>query len=76
MTTSYNYSKLLGRIVEVCGSQTEFARRVGLSQHSVSCKLNNKVSFKQDEIEDSIRVLGIERESIPVYFFDDNVQSD
>jgi hypothetical protein len=74
MKTLYNYAKLNGKITEVCGSQAEFAKRVGLSQHSVSAKLTNKVNFKQDEIEDSIRVLGIDRDSITAYFFDDNVQ--
>ena len=74
LTTRYDYSKLNGRIIEVCGSQAEFAKRVGISQHSISHKLNNKVNFKQSEIEASIKVLGIDRDSIPDYFFAEIVQ--
>ena len=38
----YNYSKLLGRIVECCGTQAAFAEKIGLSERSVSLKLNGK----------------------------------
>lgn len=71
----YDYSKLNGKITEVCGSQAEFARRMNLSQHSVSHKLNNKVDFRQNEIEDAISILGIERENITDYFFTAKVQA-
>ena len=38
----YNYSKLLGRIVECCGTQANFAEKIGLSERTVSLKLNGK----------------------------------
>ena len=46
----YNYSKLLGRIVEKVGTQSKFAEKMELSERTVSLKLNGKVGWKQDEI--------------------------
>ena len=46
----YNYAKLLGRIVEVVGTQGKFANRMGLSERTISRKLNGKVGWKQAEI--------------------------
>ena len=66
---SYNYSKLLGRIVEVCKTQGEFARKMELSERTVSLKLNGIVPWKQTEIQKAIEVLDIDKEDIPVYFF-------
>ena len=70
-----DYSKLNGRIAEICGSQAEFARRMNMSQHTVSHKLNNRVGFRQDEIEDALEVLRIERVDVPMYFFTVKVQT-
>lgn len=66
---AFNYSKLLGKIVEVCGTRTEFARRMGLSERSISCKLNNKFSFDQDEILKACNILDIPVKQVPIYFF-------
>ena len=41
----YRYDKLRGRIIEKCGSQAKFADKIGLSQNSVSRKLNCDVGF-------------------------------
>ncbi len=71
---AYNYSKLNGKIVEVCGNRGEFAKRMGLSENSISCKLNNKVCFKQSEIEKAITILGIPETEIQFYFFAKEVQ--
>lgn len=65
----YNYSKLLGRIVEKVGTQGEFAAAIGLSERSVSLKLNGKVGWKQTEIEKACEILSIDRECIGDYFF-------
>lgn len=65
----YDYSKLLGRIVEVCGTQQLFAERMHLSIQSVCKKLQQKVPFKQDEIDNAIIILNLEKEDIPTYFF-------
>lgn len=65
----YNYSKLLGRIVEKLGTQSCFAEKIGLSERSVSLKLNGKVGWKQSEIAKACEVLAIRDNEIPDYFF-------
>lgn len=71
---SYNYAKLNGRIREKCGNQIVFAHKMGMSEHTISMKLNSKVSWKQPEIERACTVLDIQRHDIPAYFFDLKVQ--
>lgn len=65
----YNYSKLLGRIVEKAGTQSSFAEKMGLSERSISLKLNGKVGWKQSEIAKACDVLAICDSDIPDYFF-------
>ena len=65
----YNYAKLLGRIVEVVGTQGEFANRMGLSERTISRKLNGKVGWKQAEILKACNVLSLKEEDILSYFF-------
>lgn len=71
---SYDYSKLNGKIREICGSQGIFAKEMGLSEHTISMKLNSKKSWKQPDIERACDVLGINRCDIPAYFFTQEVQ--
>lgn len=70
----FDYRKLLGKITEVCGTQAEFAKRIRMSERSVSLKLNGRVEFKQSEIATVCDVLGIKDEQIGEYFFKCNVQ--
>ena len=65
----YDYSKLLGRITEKIGTQYKLAEAVGLSERTVSLKLNGKIGWKQTEIEDICKVLDIDRSEIGDYFF-------
>lgn len=65
----YNYSKLLGRIVELVGTQSKFAEAIGLLERSVSLKLNGKVGWKQTEIAKICELLRIAPDEIPSYFF-------
>lgn len=65
----YDYSKLNGRIIEVCGTQAVFAQRMNLSERTVSLKLNGKVGWKQTEIASACDILGITTTEIPSYFF-------
>ncbi len=71
---AYEYSALLGKIVEKVGTQGELARLIGLSERSLSLKLNNKLGWKQEEIRKVAEVLGIESEDIAYYFFKEKVQ--
>lgn len=70
----YNYAKLLGRIVEKVGTQCLFAEKMGLSERTISLKLNGKVGWKQCEITKVCEVLEINDSEIPVYFFAPKVQ--
>jgi len=72
---AYNYKKLLGKIVEVFGSQYEFAKAMNVSERSLSLKLNNKVNFKQPEITRACELLNITSTEISDYFFTEEVQS-
>ena len=65
----YNYAKLLGRIVEKVGTQSVFAEKMGLSERTISLKLNGKVGWKQREIAKACEVLEISDSEIPAYFF-------
>ena len=66
---SFTYNKLRGRIVEVCGSQSEFAKRVGQSEQIISAKLSGKSSFTQENIISWCDVLDIDQNDIGGYFF-------
>lgn len=71
---AFDYSKLRGRIVEKFDTQRAFAKAIGLSQRSLSLKLQGKLFFRQDEIERAINLLCIKPEDINKYFFAQNVQ--
>ena len=66
---SNDYSKLLGRITEKFGTQANFSQAMRLSERSISLKLNNKVSWKDEEIARAVELLEIDFNEIPLYFF-------
>lgn len=70
----YNYSKLIGRIIEFFGNQRNFSKAIEMSEHTVSLKLNNKLAWKQPEIQKTIEVLKLSESDIPDYFFTKLVQ--
>ena len=72
---SYNYSALKGRIVEMFRTQSSFATKIGLSERSLSLKLNNEVPFKQPEIDKIVLALNIDPLEISKYFFTREVQN-
>lgn len=65
---AYDYSKLLGRITEKFGTQARFSGAIGMSERSLSLKLNSKVPFKQPEISKACSLLEIGDSDIPAYF--------
>ena len=67
----YNYSKLKGKIKEVCGTQEVFARTIGMAPTTLSQKLNNKAEWSQNEMFQTASILGIERSKLPEFFFDE-----
>ena len=69
LTVSFQYNKLRGRIKEMCATNEEFAKRMGLSSAVISLKLNNKSQWTQPEIFKAVSVLNINFADIPAYFF-------
>lgn len=70
----YDYSKLNGKIREVFGTQAKFALAMGLSERSLSIKMNSLRPWKQSEIILACTLLDIPIDSIGAYFFTTKVQ--
>lgn len=70
----YDYSKLLGRIREKLGCNSNLALKLKISERTMSLKLNNKIDFKQTEINDICDILDIADKNIPDYFFKPKTQ--
>ena len=69
MVRKFNYDKLRGKIREVCGTQDEFAKRLGIGRVSLSKRLNNQLEFGQRDIDKACEVLSIPDNEISLYFF-------
>ena len=65
----YDYSKLYGKIREKEKSNAVFSSKLGISERTLSLKLNNKVDFRQNEITKACDILEIPVEEISQYFF-------
>ena len=65
----FNYDKLLGRIIEVYGNQSNFAKDMKLSERSISFKLNNIRRWKDKEIKLAMKLLKIPENKVHLYFF-------
>lgn len=72
---AFNYNKLRGRIVEIYGSQTEFAKAMRWSERTLSLKMNGKIPWKQTDIVNAVRLLGLSKSDIQEYFFAVEVQN-
>lgn len=72
---AFNYNKLKGRIVEVFGSQIEFAKAMDWSERTLSLKINGKVAWKQNDIVKAVRLLNLSESDIQEYFFTMEVQN-
>jgi len=67
----YDYSKLLGRIKEMYSTQEAFARKMPIGYVSLNQRLNNKLEFNSSEILIAADLLDIQKEEIPLYFFNE-----
>ena len=65
----FDYSKLVGRIVERYGTRGRFAEALGLTKQALSLKLKNFTQFSQKQIVRSAELLGLTGEDISEYFF-------
>lgn len=72
---AFNYNKLRGRIVEIYGSQIEFAKAMKWSERTLSLKMNGKIPWKQTDIVTAVRLLGLSDSDIQEYFFAVEVQN-
>lgn len=64
-----NYQKLRGRIISVYGSQGNFAKAVGVSEQTITAKMNGRTRFSQDDITLWCELLSIKASEIGKYFF-------
>lgn len=65
----YDYSKLNGRVVEKCGTQAVFSKKIGISEVTISKKMNNRIPWKQPEMQKAAKILDFPENEIPAYFF-------
>lgn len=65
----FNYSKLLGRIKEKGFTFETLAEAIGISNGTLSAKLNNHYPFKSNEMVAICKALNIPFKDIPLYFF-------
>ena len=70
----FDYSKLRGRIVEKYNSQACFAKEIGMSQRTLSLKMQGKRVWRQDEICTALLLLDLKEDDIHEYFFKTKVQ--
>lgn len=64
----FNYAILKGKIVEKYNTQKNFAKTFGISERSLSLKLNNKICFTQDEMLLCTKLLGESIDKIVTFF--------
>ena len=63
------FPKLDGKITEVFGTRSCFADALGISENSISSKMQGKSKWKEREILKSCELLNIAKADIPEYFF-------
>ena len=74
----FDYSKLIGRIIEKFGTRGAFAEAVGISENSMSQKLSQKMAITTNDIKLWCKpeFLDIPCGMIGIYFFTLKVQAD
>lgn len=69
MKTQYTYRRLIGRIIEKYGTRKAFAQALGISENSMSLKLNNKTGFSREDMSRWGELLDIDVSEFGSYFF-------
>ena len=69
MKTQYTYRRLIGRIIEKYGTRKAFAQALGISENSMSLKLNNKTGFSSEDMTKWGELLDIDVAEFGSYFF-------
>jgi hypothetical protein len=70
----FDYSKLIGRIVEKYGTRRRFGKALGVSNTTLYERLSNRTPFTQPEILKSAELLSIPHGKITQYFFTPKVR--
>lgn len=65
---SFDYRKLKGAIIEKYNSQSAFAKEIGISERTLSLKMNGKIAWRQPEIVQAIKALNLTTDDIQEYF--------
>ena len=66
---TFDFSRLLGKIIENYGTRQSFAKAIGLTPTTIGSKLDGERMWTQDEIITACDLLGIAYTDIPNYFF-------
>lgn len=66
---TYEYRRLKGRIIEKYGTMGEFAKEIGISQNSLSKKMNCKTGISQEDIELWSKLLDISPDDYGAFYF-------
>ena len=65
----FEYKKLKGRIVEKYDTREKFGEAIGLSNTSMSLKLNGQTSFSQADVIKWCKALDIDLHDVGDYFY-------
>lgn len=68
------FDELRGRIVSKYGNNKAFAKAIGMSESTLSLKLNNKTPWMQYEIRKAASLLDMNLKDIPSYFFNEKIE--
>lgn len=69
------FRKLRGKIVEVFGTQSNFADKIGLSEQTITAKLNGRSEFSRTDMLEWAIALNLNVEEIGPIFFTDDFQN-
>ena len=69
MYSPTKYAKLRGRIIEKYSSQQSFSEAIGLSEVSITKKMQGKSGFSQRDIVKWCQALDIDLADVGIYFF-------
>lgn len=65
----FNYNLLNNRIAQVCGSQQEFARRLGISFEELQERMCSDLGLFTDDVKKGVEILSIPLDEASQYFF-------
>lgn len=65
----YDYSRLRGKIREIFGTESAFARAMGYNRCTISAKLNGQSEWTRADIEKACFLLGVPLSEVEPYFF-------